>query len=143
MVRVLLAEDVTIVRQGLVALLGYEPDLVVVADVGRGDEVVPAALRTGPDVAVIDIDLPGPDGLRTTAELRERLPGCRTLLLAGQLQPAELRRALAAGCPTSSGRRCRPRSWRPRPDGGPPGSGSSTRNSPWPRRGAGEPADAP
>ena len=142
MVRVLLAEDVTIVRQGLVALLGYEPDLVVVADVGRGDEVVPAALRTGPDVAVIDIDLPGPDGLRTTAELRE-LPGCRTLLLAGQLQPAELRRALAAGCPTSSGRRCRPRSWRPRPDGGPPGSGSSTRNSPWPRRGAGEPADAP
>ncbi|MFI9157137.1 hypothetical protein [Kitasatospora aureofaciens] len=78
MIRDLSTEDVTIVRQGLVALLGYEADLVVVADVERGDEVVPAALRTGPDVAVIDNELPS--GIRIA---------CGTLL----------RRALAAEVP--------------------------------------------
>ncbi|MET8630385.1 response regulator transcription factor [Kitasatospora sp. NPDC004669] len=97
MIRVLLAEDMTIMRQGLIALLSYEGDLAVVADVERGDEVVPTALRVRPDVAVIDIDLPGLDGLRAAAELRGRLPECRTLILTGLVRPADLRRALAAG----------------------------------------------
>ncbi len=122
MIRVLSAEDVTIVRQGLVALLGYEADLVVVADVERGDEVVPAALRTGPDVAVIDIDLPGPDGLRAAAELRERLPACRT-----PRRTAAARRT----APGAGGRGARP------PREGRAGRGVGGRDPTGGRRGAG------
>ncbi|MFJ3214746.1 DNA-binding response regulator [Kitasatospora sp. NPDC086801] len=96
MIKVLLAEDMTMVRGALMALLAYEDDLEVVADVERGDLVVPTALRVRPDVAVLDIDLPGLDGLRAAAELHDRLPGCRTLVLTGLARPAHLRSALSA-----------------------------------------------
>jgi two-component system response regulator DesR len=77
-------------------VLDLEDDLEVVAEVAAGDQIVPAALRHHPDVAVLDIDLPGVDGLTAAAELHEQLPGCRVLILTGMSQPGHLRRALAA-----------------------------------------------
>ncbi|WP_097871153.1 response regulator transcription factor [Streptomyces sp. rh34] len=93
--KILLAEDVHMVRGALVALLHLEPDLRVVAAVDRGDAIVPTALEKKPDVAVIDIDLPGTDGLTATAELHKRMPTCRTLILTGMGRPGTLRRALS------------------------------------------------
>ncbi|MFG2561756.1 DNA-binding response regulator [Streptomyces sp. NPDC048496] len=96
MIKILLAEDVHMVRGALVALLELEPDLQVVASVPRGDLIVPAALDARPDVAVIDIDLPGVDGLTAAADLHERVPDCRTLILTSLGRPGTLRRAMAA-----------------------------------------------
>ncbi|MFD5653619.1 MULTISPECIES: DNA-binding response regulator [unclassified Streptomyces] len=96
MIRILLAEDMNMVRGALVALLGLERDLEVVCELERGDEIVDAALRVRPDIAVIDIDLPGLDGLSAAVQLRERLPGCKTLMLTSLGRPGTLRRALAA-----------------------------------------------
>ncbi|GAA3441180.1 response regulator [Planomonospora venezuelensis] len=97
MIRVLLAEDQYVVRGALAVLLGLEEDLEVVAAVESGDAVVPAALLHRPDVAVLDIDMPGAlDGLAAAAELRLRLPGCRTLMLTAYGKPGHLRRALGA-----------------------------------------------
>ncbi|MED7930468.1 response regulator transcription factor [Nonomuraea sp. LP-02] len=96
MIRVLIAEDMRILRDTLVALLELEDDLKVVAALSSGEDVVPAALEHRPDVAVIDIDLPGSDGLTAAAELRRRLPQCHTLILTGLGRPGTLRRALAA-----------------------------------------------
>ncbi|WP_336320134.1 response regulator transcription factor [Streptomyces lavendofoliae] len=95
-VKILLAEDVHMVRGALIALLELEPDLQVVAAVDRGDTIVQAALRSRPDVAVIDVDLPGMDGLTAAAELHEQLPSCRTLILTSLGRPGTLRRALSA-----------------------------------------------
>ncbi|WP_405388611.1 response regulator transcription factor [Streptomyces sp. NBC_01102] len=95
-VRILLAEDVHMIRGALIALLQLEPDLHVVAAVDRGDTIVPTALTSRPDVAVIDIDLPGIDGLTAAAELHEQLPSCRTLILTSLGRPGTLRRALSA-----------------------------------------------
>jgi two-component system response regulator DesR len=67
-IRVLLAEDHHVVREGLVALLRLTSDIDVVAEVGRGDQVVPHALKTSPDVAVIDIEMPGLDGIGAAAQ---------------------------------------------------------------------------
>lgn len=93
--KILLAEDVTMVRGALTALLGLEADMTVVGEVGRGDEIVPTALRTRPDVAIIDIDLPVLDGLSAAREMHARLPSCRTLILTGLDRPGTLRRALS------------------------------------------------
>ncbi|MBO3751691.1 response regulator transcription factor [Streptosporangiaceae bacterium NEAU-GS5] len=95
MVRVLVAEDMRILRDALVAMLNLEDDLEVVAEVAAGDHIVPAALAHRPDVAVVDIDLPGVDGISAAAELREKVPSCRVLVLTGLGRPRELRRALA------------------------------------------------
>ncbi len=94
--KILLAEDVAMVRGALVALIELEPDLTVVADVERGDEILPTALAHRPDVAIIDIDLPGLDGLAAAAQLHEKLPSCRTLILTNLGRSGTLRRALAA-----------------------------------------------
>ncbi len=96
LIKILLAEDVHMVRGALVALLELEPDLQVVASVPRGDLIVPSALESRPDVAVIDIDLPGVDGLTAAAELHDRVPDCRTLILTSLGRPGTLRRAMAA-----------------------------------------------
>lgn len=95
MVRVLVAEDMQILRDTLVAVLSLEDDLEVVGEVSTGDAVVSAATALRPDVAVVDIDLPGVDGLTAAASLRERLPECRVLILTALAVPANLRRALA------------------------------------------------
>lgn len=92
----MLAEDMHMVRGALVVLLEAEPDLTVVAEVDRGDAIVPKALECRPDVAVIDVDLPGLDGLSAAAALRRRLPECRTLVLTALGRPGILQRALAA-----------------------------------------------
>jgi two-component system, NarL family, response regulator DesR len=96
-IRVLIAEDGRQVRETLVALLGLEEDIEVAAALAAGDEVVPAALRHRPDVALLDIGLPGTDGISVAAELARRLPGCRVLILTGLAAPAALSAALRAG----------------------------------------------
>jgi two-component system response regulator DesR len=96
-IRVLIAEDVDVLRDTLAALLELEDDLEVVAALALGDHIVPAALQHRPDVALLDIDLPGTDGLTAAAELRRRLPTCRVLILTGLAGPDSLDRALAAG----------------------------------------------
>ncbi|MBK3580458.1 DNA-binding response regulator [Streptomyces sp. MBT65] len=96
-VRVLLAEDQGMMRGALALLLGMEPDLEVVAQVGRGDTIVDAALIHRPDVALLDIELPGMSGLDAAAELREQVPDCRVLILTTFGRPGYLRRAMEAG----------------------------------------------
>ncbi|GAA4443339.1 response regulator transcription factor [Actinokineospora soli] len=92
----LIAEDMHMVRGALVALLNLEPDVDVVAEVASGDDILPTARTANPDVCVIDIDLPGKDGLTAATELHEQLPQCRTLILTSLGRPGTLRRALAA-----------------------------------------------
>ncbi|MEU3647180.1 response regulator transcription factor [Lentzea sp. NPDC034063] len=96
MIRVLLAEDMHMVRGALIALLNLEPDIEVVAEVSSGDKIVPAARQHGPDVCVIDIDLPILDGLSAATTIRETMPQVRTLMLTSLGRPGTLRRALAA-----------------------------------------------
>lgn len=95
-IRVLIAEDMHLIRGALVALLSLEDDMEVVAELERGDEIVATAERVRPDVAVVDIDLPGLDGLTAAEQLHAVLPGCRTLVLTGLSQPGNLLRALKA-----------------------------------------------
>jgi two-component system response regulator DesR len=97
MIRVLLAEDQAMVRGALSALLRLERDIEVVAEVARGDEVVPAALETTPDVALLDIEMPGGDGLQAAAALHEQLPSCRVLILTTFGRGGYLRRAMESG----------------------------------------------
>jgi two-component system response regulator DesR len=96
-IRVLLAEDQGMMRGALALLLDLEPDLEVVAQVSTGDAVVPTALEVRPDIALLDIEMPGGDGISATAELRRRLPGCRVLILTTFGRPGYLRRAMEAG----------------------------------------------
>ncbi|MFJ3626375.1 response regulator [Streptomyces albidoflavus] len=96
-VRVLLAEDQGMMRGALALLLGMEPDLEVVAQVGSGDEVVSAALEQRPDVALLDIEMPGLSGLEAAALLRDQLPGCRVVMVTTFGRPGYLRRAMDAG----------------------------------------------
>jgi two-component system response regulator DesR len=95
-IRVLIAEDMHMLRGALVALLSLEEDMQVVAELDRGDKILETALTTRPDVAVLDIDLPGLDGLSAAEQLSEKLPGCRTLVLTGLSRPGYLLRALQA-----------------------------------------------
>jgi two-component system response regulator DesR len=96
LIRVLVAEDMHLIRGALVALLAQEADMEVVAELDRGDQIIPTALRVRPDVAVIDIDLPGLDGLTAADQLHTELPECRTLILTGLSQPGNLLRAFKA-----------------------------------------------
>ncbi|MFD8608313.1 response regulator [Streptomyces sp. NPDC059631] len=95
--RVLLAEDQGMMRGALALLLGLEEDMEVVAQVAAGDAIVDAALAHRPDVALLDIELPGRSGLDAAAELRERAPGCKVLILTTFGRPGYLRRAMEAG----------------------------------------------
>jgi two-component system response regulator DesR len=97
LIKVLIAEDQAMIRGALAALLATEEDIEVVAQVERGDRVVEAALRTGPDVALLDIEMPGQDGITAAAELRARLPSCRVLILTVFGRPGYLRKAVDAG----------------------------------------------
>ncbi len=96
-IRVLLAEDQAMVRGALAALLALEEDVEIFAEASRGDEVVPAALDALPDVALLDIEMPGGDGLSTAAALRERLPSCRVIILTTFGRAGYLRRAMENG----------------------------------------------
>jgi two-component system response regulator DesR len=97
MIRVLLAEDQLMFRTAVRRLLELEGDIEVVAEVARGDELVPAALAARPDVAVVDIELPVQDGISAAAELRPSLPSCRTLILTMYGRPGFVQRAMERG----------------------------------------------
>jgi two-component system response regulator DesR len=96
-IRLLLADDQALVRGALAALLNLEIDLEVVAEVGRGDEVVAEARRVRPDVALLDIEMPGLDGIAAAEALRAALPSCRVLVVTTFGRPGYLSRAMAAG----------------------------------------------
>lgn len=96
-IKILLADDQALVRGALAALLGLEHDLEVVAEAGRGDEVVAAARRSGAQVCLLDIEMPGADGIEVVGALRRELPGCRSLIVTTFGRPGYLRRALEAG----------------------------------------------
>jgi len=96
-VRLLLAEDQVMIREALAALLSFEGEFEVVAQVGRGDEVVAAAQGTHPDVAVLDIEMPGLDGLAAAAELKRHLPQTKIVILTTFGRPGFLRRAMESG----------------------------------------------
>ena len=97
MIRVLLAEDQVMFRTAVRRLLELEGDIAVVAEVGRGDELVAAALAARPDVAVVDIEMPGQDGIGAAIELRRTVPSCRALILTMYGRPGFVQRALEGG----------------------------------------------
>ncbi len=97
MIRLLIADDQALVRGALAALLGLEPDIEVVAQVGRGDEVVEAARTSEATVALLDIEMPGIDGIAAAAKLRAEVPGCRALIVTTFGRPGYLARAMQAG----------------------------------------------
>ncbi|MEU0932504.1 MULTISPECIES: response regulator transcription factor [unclassified Embleya] len=96
MIRILLAEDMHMIRGALVALLGLEADLSVVAEIADGRAILPAAIELQPDVAVIDINLPGANGLDAASLLHEMVPTCRVIVLTALDQPGTVRRAMDA-----------------------------------------------
>jgi len=96
-IRLLIADDQALVRGALAALLGLEHDIEVVAQVGRGDEVVEAARASQADVALLDIEMPGIDGIAAASLLRSEVPGCRALIVTTFGRPGYLARAMQAG----------------------------------------------
>ena len=96
-IRLLIADDQALVRGALAALLDLEPDLEVVSEVGRGDEVIAAAQASKPDVALLDVEMPGLDGIEAVAALRAAVPGVRILMVTTFGRPGYLRRAMEAG----------------------------------------------
>ncbi|MEV6285889.1 response regulator transcription factor [Kribbella sp. NPDC051770] len=96
-IRLLIADDQALVRGALAALLDLEPDLEVVAEVGRGDQVLEAARTAKPDVALLDVEMPGLDGIEAAAALRAAVPAVRILMVTTFGRPGYLRRAMEAG----------------------------------------------
>ena len=97
MIRLLVAEDQAMIRGALIALLAGQPDIETVGEAANGEEAVAQALRLRPDVALLDLEMPGTDGLWAAAELRLRLPACRVLILTVFGRPGYLRRAIDSG----------------------------------------------
>ncbi|MET9618181.1 response regulator transcription factor [Kitasatospora indigofera] len=96
-VRVLLADDEHLIRGALAALLALEDDLTVVAEAASGPEALAMAKAHRPDVAVLDLQMPGLDGIEVATELRRLLPDCRTMIVTGHGRPGYLKRALEVG----------------------------------------------
>jgi two-component system response regulator DesR len=97
-IRVLLADDEHLIRGAVAALLSYEEDLLVVAQAASGAEALAMARAHRPDVAVLDLQMPGGvDGVAVADALRTSLPGCRTMIVTSHGRPGHLKRALAAG----------------------------------------------
>jgi two-component system, NarL family, response regulator DesR len=96
-IRLLIAEDTRILRETLVTLFSLEEGFEVVAEVAEGTGIVPAAIEHRPDVALLDIAIPGADGLSAAAELARRLPDCKVVVLTALETPDNRRRAAAAG----------------------------------------------
>ena len=97
MIRVLIAEDQGMVRGALKALLAMEGDIEIVAETDRADQVLPLASQTKPDVALLDIEMPGGDGITAAGQLHKELPSCKTLILTTFGRPGFLRRAMESG----------------------------------------------
>ena len=97
MIRILIAEDQGMMRGALAVLLGLEPDMEVVAQVERGDQIVPAVAASAPNVALLDIELPGGDGITAAADLAREAPECAVVIVTTFGRPGYLRRAFDAG----------------------------------------------
>lgn len=97
MIRLLLADDENLIRSALAALLGLEDDLEVVGEARSGDEALAMARRHRPDVALLDLQMPGPDGIAVAETLRRDLPDCASIILTSHGRPGHLKRALAVG----------------------------------------------
>ncbi|MFF7145105.1 DNA-binding response regulator [Streptomyces nodosus] len=97
MIRVLLADDEHLIRGALAALLSFEEDLTIVAEAATGPEAVAMALHQAPDVAVLDLQMPGKDGIEVARELSRALPDCRSLIVTSHGLPGHLKRALSHG----------------------------------------------
>jgi len=97
MIRLLLADDENLIRSAFAALLGLEDDLQVVAEAGSGDEALAMARLHRPDVALLDLQMPGPDGIAVAEILRQELPDCASIIVTSHGRPGHLKRALAAG----------------------------------------------
>ncbi|MBU7597484.1 response regulator transcription factor [Streptomyces sp. P38-E01] len=95
--RVLLADDEHLIRGAVAALLSLEDDLVVVAEAGSGTEAMAMARAHRPDVAVLDLNMPGADGVEVVRMIRAEIPGCATMIVTGHGRPGHLKQALAAG----------------------------------------------
>jgi two-component system, NarL family, response regulator DesR len=95
-IRVLVAEDMQILRDTLVKVLNLEPDITVIASTDDGNAILPTTQHTHPDIAIIDIDMPGTDGLAAAAQLHHHHPACKTLILTVLGKPGNLRRAMTA-----------------------------------------------
>ncbi|WP_181274359.1 response regulator transcription factor [Brevibacterium oceani] len=96
MITLLIADDQRMVREALAALLGMEADLEVVAQCARGDEVLPAVRESRPDVALLDVDMPGPDGLEVAATLNEEFPQVKVIIVTTYGRPGWVKRAMDA-----------------------------------------------
>lgn len=96
-IRLLIADDQALVRGALAALLQLEDDLDVVVEVSRGDEVVAAALEHQPDVALLDVEMPGIDGLAAARLLKKAMPSCQVLMVTTFGRPGYLKQAMSAG----------------------------------------------
>ena len=96
-IRILVADDHSIVRMGLVALLATEEDIEVVGEAEDGREAVRLAEATKPDVVMMDIMMPGMDGIEATSEIVRRVPGAKVLILTTSSSSDDFSRALAAG----------------------------------------------
>jgi two-component system response regulator DesR len=97
MIRLLVAEDQAMIRGALIALLAGQPDIETVGEAANGEAAVAEALRLQPDVALLDIEMPGRDGLWAASELRRKVPSCRVLILTVFGRPGYLRRAIDSG----------------------------------------------
>jgi two-component system response regulator DesR len=96
-IRVVVADDQALVRGALAMVLGMESDIEVVGEASSGDELIAVALRERPDIALVDVQMPGTDGLDATARLHEELPGCRIVICTTFGRPGYLTRAMEAG----------------------------------------------
>ncbi len=97
LIRLLIADDQALVRGALSALLSLESDLEVVAEVGSGLEVLPAVAEFRPDVALLDVEMPGMDGITASAAVRSAYPATRVLIVTTFGRPGFLHRAMKSG----------------------------------------------
>ncbi len=97
MIRILLADDENLIRDALAGLLGLEEDIEVVAQAASGPEAVAAGRHHRPDVAVLDLQMPGLDGIAVAQQLAADVPGCRSVIVTSHGRPGYLKRALAGG----------------------------------------------
>jgi len=96
-IRLVIADDQALVRGALAALLGLEHDIEVVAEAEDGEAALVAVREHSADVALLDVQMPGLDGLATAERLRREAPGCRVLMVTTFGRPGYVRRALQAG----------------------------------------------
>jgi two-component system, NarL family, response regulator DesR len=97
MIRILIAEDEQLIREAIAGLLELEDDFEIVGQVASGDEALTTALRLRPDVALLDLQMPSPDGIEVARQLSGRLPECRSVIVTSHGRPGYLKSALSAG----------------------------------------------